>query len=577
MEIPISPPSPRRSLLIRLPRFQLASVGMFVIPILLGLLLPRLTTSQSTETTAALDERQPPSSPTNASSTDADAFEFEVGTRLFQEFEHGEWFWGEIASVPAPGEGVEYDVAWSDGGRTTATAGEVEAAVRAARTKTLEAGASRSASGKGRGEYRYRSPLISPFDEPREGGDGRPTVKRVRIKSSANSCGEHEDGIEVITPEELYVRYVARSVPVVIEGFWEDYIKDPLFRKGWTSRGIAERWEEYVDLWKEQNPNLWSDNDDIDPSVVQVQHNDDNLFQRIRHFAGEGYRFVFPDNEAMKFSEFVELFEEQERKLKSHEQIDEYVALGTGGLPIFERNDGIDLSFVRFLNDSFPPNPLGDVFDESHLDRINVWVQGRGKVSKLHQDMWDNFLGVLSGSKTLYLVDPKYEGNPVYAGLFPQWTNVRDGPGSYRLEKEREPIQHFSPVDDVLAPDLDRFPRFRHIVEGNHLVRCDLAPGDILFIPSFWWHEVHNHVPAGTYDEGLGSEGGNVAINYWFDPHPMLTSLYEIRRDVFAEHNDWVEDGEELEKEFEMVARRNYAIRQRKLAEEGRNDASEKD
>jgi peptidyl-lysine (3S)-dioxygenase / protease len=51
--------------------------------------------------------------------------------------------------------------------------------------------------------------------------------------------------------------------------------------------------------------------------------------------------------------------------------------------------------------------------------------------------------------------------------------------------------------------------------------------GDVVFVPSFWWHEVASapgpvRRAAAADTAGEEEEGGgvqlNVAINYWFDP-----------------------------------------------------------
>ena len=52
------------------------------------------------------------------------------------------------------------------------------------------------------------------------------------------------------------------------------------------------------------------------------------------------------------------------------------------------------------------------------------------------------------------------------------------------------------------APDFERFPRFREALA--HARRAELAPGDALFIPPLWWHNV----------ESL--ELLNVWVNYWW-------------------------------------------------------------
>jgi peptidyl-lysine (3S)-dioxygenase / protease len=66
-----------------------------------------------------------------------------------------------------------------------------------------------------------------------------------------------------------------------------------------------------------------------------------------------------------------------------------------------------------------------------------------------------------------------------------------------------------SPVD-VQRPDLVRFPRFAHA----RAVTCTIGPGDALFLPAHWWHEVTSSPdprPPWLHPR-------NVAINYWYAP-----------------------------------------------------------
>jgi hypothetical protein len=59
---------------------------------------------------------------------------------------------------------------------------------------------------------------------------------------------------------------------------------------------------------------------------------------------------------------------------------------------------------------------------------------------------------------------------------------------------------------DLANPDLDRFPR---IVEAlAHAQVAELEPGDAIFIPSLWWHQV----------EALGPF--NILVNYWWRDVP---------------------------------------------------------
>ena len=73
---------------------------------------------------------------------------------------------------------------------------------------------------------------------------------------------------------------------------------------------------------------------------------------------------------------------------------------------------------------------------------------------------------------------------------------------------------------DLRAPDFDRYPRFAEAL-GRAQV-AELEPGDVLFYPALWWHNV----------EALGRF--NVMINYWwndaptFADSPMTTLLHAI-------------------------------------------------
>jgi hypothetical protein len=77
---------------------------------------------------------------------------------------------------------------------------------------------------------------------------------------------------------------------------------------------------------------------------------------------------------------------------------------------------------------------------------------------------------------------------------------------------EALPHMYIGPLDDAIgapssrvsveAPDLARFPRFRAAQELSRV--AELEPGDVLFLPAYWWHAVE-------------SIGLNVMLNYWWD------------------------------------------------------------
>lgn len=115
---------------------------------------------------------------------------------------------------------------------------------------------------------------------------------------------------------------------------------------------------------------------------------------------------------------------------------------------------------------------------------INFWMGPSDSVSKVHYDVPNNFLVQLHGRKRFLIFPPGETAN-----LYP-----------YSALRTRS--YNGSPLD-VEDPDLDRFPRFAR-ARGH---ACVLEPGDMLFMPSYWWHQVRN------LDLGM-------MINFWWFPRP---------------------------------------------------------
>ena len=111
---------------------------------------------------------------------------------------------------------------------------------------------------------------------------------------------------------------------------------------------------------------------------------------------------------------------------------------------------------------------------------LNLWFGSKDTVSPLHYDPSHNWFGQVYGSKTVTLFHPD-DGPHLYARCY--------GPQS-----------HISPVD-VDSPDLARYPQFS--MAEPYEVR--MAPGQMLFIPAFWWHHVR-------------STSVSISVNQWWRP-----------------------------------------------------------
>jgi hypothetical protein len=93
------------------------------------------------------------------------------------------------------------------------------------------------------------------------------------------------------------------------------------------------------------------------------------------------------------------------------------------------------------------------------------WIGPAGTVTPLHCDYDDNILAQVWGTKRIFLAPPHHD-----AFLYPSEANA---------------ILFGSPFDPE-APDFDRFPLARQAA----LVECIVEPGDMLYVPAGWYHQV---------------------------------------------------------------------------------------
>lgn len=107
--------------------------------------------------------------------------------------------------------------------------------------------------------------------------------------------------------------------------------------------------------------------------------------------------------------------------------------------------------------------------DLGHLDRYltkgpgMLWIGPGGTFTPLHFDLTNNLLAQIVGTKSLILIPPSE---------------------AQKLANHRHV---FSAVHDITDPDqLERFPQAAQACQFD----VELEPGDLLYIPIGWWHQV---------------------------------------------------------------------------------------
>lgn len=143
-----------------------------------------------------------------------------------------------------------------------------------------------------------------------------------------------------------------------------------------------------------------------------------------------------------------------------------------------------------YMVDEVPPHLKNDVpiafplqcpaLQNFLTDNI-MWMSSGGTKSVVHTDQVENINCLIRGRKDLVLIDPhKFKSH-------------------LPLDKN---MGSFSSLD-VDAVDYNKFPSMANIDEYG---LASMAPGDCLFIPYYWVHQVR------SYDR-------NIAVNLWWDHH----------------------------------------------------------
>lgn len=145
----------------------------------------------------------------------------------------------------------------------------------------------------------------------------------------------------------------------------------------------------------------------------------------------------------------------------------------------------------------------------------SIWI-GNRTIAAAHHDMSNNLACCMVGRRRFTLFPPEQAAN-----LYP-------GP------LEPTPAGQVVTMVDFREPDLERYPRFREAMAAAEV--ADLEPGDVLFYPALWWHQVE------------AFDSFNAMINYWWNPVPayldtphttLLHALLSLRDRPESEKRAW--------------------------------------
>lgn len=184
---------------------------------------------------------------------------------------------------------------------------------------------------------------------------------------------------------------------------------------------------------------------------------------------------------------------------------------------------GPEIVYLQQQNGNFTsgfPELLGDVDAElqwasqafgASPDAVNLWIGSHHSVTSFHKDHYENIYAVITGEKTFTLLPPS-DVYRMHLAHYPVATCCDTAQGLQIIPSpDCEPVL-WSPIEDLASRGCSDEYKLQHSAYFDPLLpkpfRVTVRAGEILYLPSLWWHQV---------EQTAGKDNMVIALNYWYD------------------------------------------------------------
>ncbi|XP_065195925.1 bifunctional peptidase and (3S)-lysyl hydroxylase Jmjd7-like [Sycon ciliatum] len=295
------------------------------------------------------------------------------------------------------------------------------------------------------------------------------------------------------------------------------------FYREHVSRGVPCIWRGAVAHWPAVSK--WSNDylrETVGSKEVSVAITPNGYADAVREDLN---RFVMPHDQLMPVSQLLDVIERKE---------------DFPGICYLQRqNSNFMEDFAELWKDTDLDIAWASKAFGAQPDAVNLWIGDERAVTSMHKDHYENLYCVVRGEKHFILLPPTDR---------PLIPHMKYASARYQLDLAS---REFSVVDekdhgvipwiplDPQKPDLNRWPQYRHA----HPLRCTLKAGDMLFLPSMWYHHV-------------SQSQGAIAVNYWYDMAFDMRYAYfqcmDAITDTVAEGNCCAVGDHDIEDEQEL-------------------------
>ena len=174
-----------------------------------------------------------------------------------------------------------------------------------------------------------------------------------------------------------------------------------------------------------------------------------------------------------------------------------------------------NIFYLQHQNDNFRSNSFENLWNEIEIpkwsneifqnepDAINIWIGENRSVTSVHKDHYENIYTVIKGQKHFTLYPPT--NLPfLYQKFYPTARYEMNEKEEFDVKITNEDLKVPWISVDPKNPNFEKYPNFKFATPYS----VTLEPGDMLYLPSLWFHQV---------EQSVDKNGEMIAVNFWYD------------------------------------------------------------
>lgn len=199
----------------------------------------------------------------------------------------------------------------------------------------------------------------------------------------------------------------------------------------------------------------------------------------------------------------------QHQNSSSHSAVDDNADHRADVMYLQQQDNNLRTCFPEAINDVDDDLGWASEAFGAGPDAVNLWIGSDQSVTSFHKDHYENLYAVVAGEKVFTLLPP-CDSFRMHLRQYPVASHEEESGGLQPVLQTDSSVL-WSPIEDLADKScrhsLQKYPLYSD-PELPKPMRVTVRPGEVLFLPSLWWHQVEQHA---------GKDELVIAVNYWYD------------------------------------------------------------